>query len=858
MVKKVDRLFEQFHPDNYRLDMAVDPENMTFSGQVTIKGQKVSRPSQRFTFHQKELKVRAATIIKHNKKNTETIKVVRINNQNSLDEVRLHTNTMLYPGSYTISMKFEGKITKPMNGIYPCFFKHGGKSNKLIATQFESHHAREAFPCIDEPEAKAIFDLTLTSPAGDTVLSNTPVKTTSVKGEKQISSFETTPRMSVYLLAFVFGKLKNLETVTKNGIKVGIYATPDNAGLMQHGLDVAVRGLEFFVDYFAVDYPLPKLDVVALPDFSVGAMENWGLITFRETALLTDPKTSSLESRQMVALVVAHELSHQWFGNLVTMKWWDDLWLNESFANLMEYRAVEALYPEWHIWEQFVNLETGNAKRRDSLADVQPIHTEVNHPDEINTVFDHSIVYAKGGSVLYMLMHYVGEDKFRKGLTAYFEKNRYGNTVADDLWAALGKVAKEDIGKFMNNWVTRPGYPLVSVDWVPGSEKIILDQQRFYSDPMVKPTNENPWPVPLAATYQLSEPLFEKHIGNMQVKIGDGPLLLNHNGYSYFLPRYIQSAHLDLIVKSIKAGKVDNIDRLLLMDNYNLLQRGGMVATTEMLELLKGYSEESGENVWSVMAAAIGEVRRLVEDDEVAEAKLDNMIRNMAVKLSNDLGWDDKQDDSPQTLRLRSLTQSITAAAKDKLTIKEGLKRVNAFTIPADLPPSTRTVIYYIGARYGQSSEFNKLLKLHETVTNADEKEELAGALTATKDPKHYKILLEMLTTDSVRRQDLMHWFVWLLRNRYSRQSSWNWMTSHWDWIDKEMSSEKTYSYFPRYAGSIFSRTADLKKYQAFFDPLKRNVALGHDIKLGEQEIASRIAWRQRNEKTVIEWLRKS
>jgi aminopeptidase N len=857
MGKKVTRLYEQFQPEHYELRLVPDREAMAFSGTVTVRGRKVGRPSQRLTFHQKELKITGASIVKHDKKGDKPIEVARINNQDSFDEVRLHAAEMVYPGEYTVTMQFEGRITKPMNGIYPCYFKHDGQDKMLIATQFESHHAREAFPCIDEPEAKATFDLTLTTPAGETVISNTPVKKTTAKGKQQTTTFETTPRMSAYLLAFVFGELKHLEAKTKGGVTVRIYATPDNAGLMQHGLDVAVRGLEFFIDYFDIAYPLPKLDVVALPDFTVGAMENWGLITFRETTLLADPKTSSIESQQLVALVVCHELSHQWFGNLVTMKWWDDLWLNESFANLMEYRAVDALYPEWHIWEQFVSMETGSAKRRDSLADVQPIHTDVNHPDEINTLFDPSIVYAKGGSVLHMLMHYIGEPTFRKGLSVYFEKHRYGNTVADDLWNALGAAAGQDIKAFMHDWLTRPGYPVVSIDWQPGSNRVSLTQQRFLSNPAAKVTDNRPWPVPLVATYNLEQPLLQTAAADRTLKQGKGPLLFNHDGGSYFLPHYTQAAHLQQIIQGLEAGQVDNIDRLLLLDNYTMLQRGGLAATTDLLDLLKGYTGETSEGVWGTMAAAIGETRRLVEGDEASERKLDALVQHLAVALADDLGWDDKPGDDPQTLRLRGMTHSIAAGAKAQTIIDEGLRRFAAFQNPSELPPSTRTVIYYVGARFGSSADFNKLLKLHGSVTNADEREELAGTLTTTKEPKHYRELLTLLTSDAVRRQDLLHWFAWLIRNRYARAATWQWMTSHWDWIESEMSSEKTYAYFPRYAGSSFSRPTELKQFRAFFEPLKTVVALNREITLAEQEIVSRIAWRQRNEAAVKAWLAK-
>jgi aminopeptidase N len=303
--------------------------------------------------------------------------------------------------------------------------------------------------------------------------------------------------------------------------------------------------------------------------------------------MLADPESTSIESKQMVALVICHELSHQWFGNLVTMKWWDDLWLNESFANMMEYRAVDALYPEWDIWEQFVSHEGVSAKRRDSLADVQPIHTDVNHPDEISTLFDPSIVYAKGGTVLYMLLNYIGEEAFRQGLQEYFKLHAYGNTQADDLWSVLSKASGRNIGEFMHKWLSAPGYPLVRAGWKPGTKIMTLQQSRFLSDPESTTKDMTPWHIPLAATLTTEPTDFMTAQSSVEVTgQDDKPLLLNHDGTSYFLPFYTEAAHLQHIVNAIKRSDVSTIDRMLLLDNYNLLQRGGIADTTDLLDLL--------------------------------------------------------------------------------------------------------------------------------------------------------------------------------------------------------------------------------------------------------------------------------
>ena len=313
-----------------------------------------------------------------------------------------------------------------MHGLYPCYFTHDGVKKQLFATQFESHHAREVFPCVDEPAAKAEYDLTLVTQTGITVLGNMPVKSEEENGDSRTTTFEKTPRMSSYLLAFVIGELHKKTARTKSGVEVNVWATPaQNENTLDFALDIATRSIDFYDEYFGVKYPLPKSDHVALPDFSSGAMENWGLITYRESCLLADPELTPESSRRFIATVIAHELSHQWFGNLVTMNWWNDLWLNESFANMMEYVAIDALHPEWRMWEDFATNEVTAALRRDSLDGVQSVQADVNHPDEISTLFDPAIVYAKGGRLLVMVRKLIGEEAFRAGLKSYFEKFAY-------------------------------------------------------------------------------------------------------------------------------------------------------------------------------------------------------------------------------------------------------------------------------------------------------------------------------------------------------------------------------------------------------------------------------------------------
>lgn len=849
MTRTAARLYQYFRPEKYRLYLSIDSGAMTFKGSVVIDGLKTGAPSKRLTFHQKDLKITSAKITKLSKNGEQEISLARINLHKSFDEVRLHTKELLHGGVYRVEMHFEGKITDAMHGIYPCYFDKRRK--KLIATQFESHHAREALPCIDEPEAKAVFELTLETPAGQTVIGNTPVKKQRTNNKKQITEFEPSPKMSAYLLAFAFGELAYQEAKTKSGIQVRCYTTPANRQLLDFALKAAVKSTEFFEDYFDTPYPLPKLDLIGLPDFSSGAMENWGLITFRESIFLCDPKSTSIDTKQWIALVIAHEIAHQWFGNLVTMRWWDDLWLNESFANLMEYIAVNDIFPKWRIFEQFINGEMAAAFRRDSLPNVQSVRTKVRHPDELGTLFDPAIVYAKGGALLHMLRQWIGDEAFRKGLKNYFAKHRYGNTEASDLWSALGAAAKQDLNSFMDNWLNWPGFPLVEIDYQPGSKNFRTSQQRLVSgNTNVK--NDTVWQVPLAANDGFSR-LLKTKAADFDVKPTDESLIFNDEGRSYYIPKYQDAKHLQTVIQAIP--KLSPINRLRLVADYSLMEKALVAKNAENLELVLAYKTEAEESVWSAIASVIGNARSLVIGQQPHEANLNSYITDLVEGLIKKLGWTAKPSDDAQTLKLRNLALSLGAGAEMPTVLLEAKKRFTKFNQPADLAPDIRDVVYYVSARFGSQADFDKLLKLYKELENADERNEIAGALTATKEPPQIKTLLKVMKSDAVRKQDVLGWFAMLLRNHYGRTLSWQWMVDNWVWIEENFGSDKSYDDFPKYAANIFSRPAELKQYQKFFLPKTKELALERAIKLGIEEIEGRVAWRDHNEAETKKWL---
>jgi puromycin-sensitive aminopeptidase len=844
MAKKVTRLYEQFQPEHYDLRLEIDPESMTFGGTVTVQGKKAGRPSQRITLHQKDLKITSATIVKHDKKGDRELPVTRINLQKSFDEVRLHCGEMVYPGDYTVVIEFGGSITRPMNGIYPSFFKQGSKDKKLIATQFESHHAREAFPCIDEPEAKTTFDLEIITPNEGVTIANTPVKHQRItKRGARSTQFDTTPKMSTYLLAFVYGEMKYLEATTKDGVLVRTYATPNNVKYTKFALDCAVKTLEFYNSYFDIPYPLAKCDFVALPDFASGAMENWGCITFREQALLVDPKNTSLHLKQYVANVVAHELTHQWFGNLVTMRWWTDLWLNESFASWMSYLAVDHLFPEWKVWTQFIVDEQGLALKQDALENTHPIEVEVRHPDEIRTIFD-AISYEKGASVLLMLHDYLGADGFRDGLRLYLKRHAYGNTDTVDLWAALEEVTNQPVKDFMGTWTSQAGYPFVKAE--VERDRVVLEQERFYINPNAK-KEEAVWPVPLLPSEPLSSQMFDKLKQTVEParpqNLSDG-LVLNHNRTAFFRTIYNYD-HIVRLSAAIKAGKLNELDRLGLLSDAFEAAKAGYSSIVDALKLLEAYSNEDSAVVWDVIAAGIGSIRVVMDDDDV-RAGLKPYLRKLTAKQLNRLGWEEQPVDSHFDKLLRPTVLGLASYGEEKTVVNEAKRRFKDMKKSEDIYPDLRGVVYGTVSRLGDEPEFDKMLKLHNSSDNSEERVTLAGALTNFEQPELIQRALGLITSDDVRLQDAGYWIAYSFANRHAKQATWLWLKDNWQWLVDNMGTDLSFFRMPIYAGRAFSDKNFLPEFREFFES-RMSPAFERPVKQAIETIEWQAAWKNRD-----------
>lgn len=828
---KVPRLLDTFTPNHYNLTLDLThAEEKEFSGTVIISGDSIS---ESISLHSKGLTIQSATI----------------DNQpadvsfGEFDELRL-SQPNLKSGNHTIHINFSGTITDAMHGLYPCYFTHNGVKKQLFATQFESHHAREVFPCVDEPAAKAEYDLTLITRPGITVLGNMPVKSEEENGDSRTTTFEKTPRMSSYLLAFVIGELHKKSAHTKSGIEVNVWTTPaQNENTLDFALDIATRSIDFYDEYFGVKYPLPKSDHVALPDFSSGAMENWGLITYRESCLLADPELTPESSRRFIATVIAHELSHQWFGNLVTMQWWNDLWLNESFANMMEYVAIDALHPEWHMWEDFATNEVTAALRRDSLDGVQSVQADVNHPDEISTLFDPAIVYAKGGRLLVMVRKLIGEETFRAGLKSYFEKFAYKNTVGNDLWQELESASSQPIVNLMNAWISQPGLPVVSVS--NSHDAAILSQERFFIGE--HQPSDSLWPIPLFA----NQPLDVKILNQKETTVSiEKPLQLNCGLSAHFITKYDESTR-EYLLKNIT--ELPTLDKICILQDATILARAGFENSASLLPLALSLKTKTNEKVFGMAAGALTELRKFVDDNDAARDSLKKISGEFARATFEELGWDEKAGESDDDRERRTTALSLMIYSEDEEVLNEAKTRFDNNKLE-DLPTEIRALIISTNVRHFETPEMiENLFATYKNTPSNDLQNDIAIGLTSTKNPETAeKILANIKDSNIIRPQDASRWFVYLIRTRESRQIAWNWLKENWAWVEDTFGDDKSYDDFIRYAATALLTPNELDDFRQFFEPMENIPALARTIKLGITEISARVELIKRDKEAVI------
>ena len=828
-MQAVAHFIETFVPEHYDIFLDLNREQKTFTGKVSISGE---AKGEKISLHQKDLTIQSVEIAGE-------ARPFSVDNENEAVYVELGQ-----AGVVEVTLTYTGKITDNMTGIYPSYYTVDGVKKEVLSTQFESHFAREAFPSVDEPEAKATFDLSLKfdQEAGEIALSNMPEVDVENRKATGIWKFATTPRMSSYLLAFAAGDLQGVTAKTKNGTLVGVYSTKAHpASNLEFALDIAVRSIDFYEEYYGVKYPIPQSLHVALPDFSAGAMENWGLVTYREVYLLVD-ENSTITSRQQVALVIAHELAHQWFGNLVTMKWWDDLWLNESFANMMEYVCVNAIEPTWNIFEDFQTSGVPLALKRDATDGVQSVHVEVKHPDEINTLFDPAIVYAKGSRLMHMLRRWLGDEAFAKGLKAYFEKHQYNNTIGRDLWNALSDASGKDVSSFMDTWLEQPGYPVVTAEVV--DDTLILSQKQFFIGE--HEDKGRLWEIPLNTNWKglpdiLSEERIEIPNYSQLAAENNGALRLNTANTAHYITDY-QGQLLDQLLEEF--ANLDTVSKLQILQERRLLAESGRISYASLVSLLDLVEKEESFLIAQAKSQILAGLKRFIDEDTEAEVHYKALVRRQFQNDFERLGLDAKngESDEDEMVRQTALSYLIQADYQPAVLAAASVFQAHKENIES-IPASVRGLVLI-----NQMKQENSLTLVEDyvnayvTTNDSNFRRQLTQAVSYLKNQEGLDYVLGQLKDKHVvKPQDLYLWYMNFLSKSFAQETVWNWAKDNWDWIKAALGGDMSFDSFVNIPAGIFKTQERLDQYIAFFEPQTSDKALERNILMGIKTIAARV-----------------
>lgn len=804
-------------PLKYSVHLQPSLKTFVFDGRQTVSVN-VKSSVDTVIFHAKDLLVDPSVTFTGDDGKEITSTEVTLNNVET-------TVTMKFPsqlpvGAGSLKMSFKGTLNDQMAGFYRSgYLDLHGKKHYMGTTQMEAIDARRMFPCVDEPAAKAEFELSVTAAADLTILSNMPEarRTLRLSGEDtgnellQDVLFMTSPKMSTYLVALCIGHFEFVQATTKRGTLVRVLATPGKASQCEFALDVGVRCLEWYEEFFDLNYPLPKMDMIGVPDFAMGAMENWGLVTYREIDLLCDLKTVSAVRMQRLASVVTHELAHQWFGNLVTMEWWDDLWLNEGFATFMQTLSADALFPEWKLWDQYITDDLDRARSLDGLRSSHPVQVPIPKAEDVEQVFD-AISYCKGACVVRVIYHVLGAEKFRQGVRAYMKKHAYGNTVTDDLWDAFQATltGKEGwtVSELMGSWTQQLGYPVLKVKLASDNKHLEIRQEWFVADGSVKSEDEKlTWMVPVfvGTSIDPSKPVMhviKDKVSSIPLPVGfdvDAPgswLKVNYGETAPIRIQYESKQLLDALLKNgVVTKKLAVTERVGLLSDARALARSGRQGLGDVLSILKAYAVAGEDNadVWTGIESTVTNIEKIVgglgKSNELS-ALVMTLVRPQLARI----GWDPKPTDGDGEKRLRACLFRLMSGfgqtgAEDAELRKEAIRRFNEYkndqttTLIVD---DTRTAIFRIvlaapeSADEGKSAwEFLKNLAEQPTCSQTN-KLNVYSALGYVRNAAYKKATLDWTLTDKLKTQDFFY-PIGAVRssNHEGQEIAWNWINSN-------------------------------------------------------------------------------
>jgi puromycin-sensitive aminopeptidase len=782
------RLPRTVAPVRYDIRLEPDLTTLTFRGEETIAVE-VAEPVREIVLNAVELAVDEAVAV--DAAGGEHRATVTLDE--AAERCRLAFAEPLATGSGRLRIAFRGTLNDKLRGFYRSVYKDpGGVTRTMAATQFEATDARRAFPCWDEPAFKAVFAVTLAIDPALTAVSNTRIVAERREGDRKVVRFADTITMSTYLVAFVVGELEHTEPTPVGATPVSVWCVPGKRRLAAFGHEIAVASLRYFEEYYGLPYPGDKLDLLAIPDFAAGAMENLGAITFRETALLVDERAASHAELQRVADVVAHENAHMWFGDLVTMSWWNGIWLNEAFATFMEMLAVDAWKPEWQRWAAF-GVSRAAALSVDGLHSTRSIEFPVRAPREADAMFD-VLTYEKGASVLRMLEQYLGPEIFREGVRDYLRAHQFANADTGDLWAALGRASRQPIPAVMDGWIFAPGYPLVSVGVDNG--QLVLRQQRFtyLPEPLrwwgaAPPAAGGParWQVPVQLRITAGGRQTEDRVllaegeTRRPLPANFESVVVNEGGHGFYRVRYDDD---------LRARLLERLPRLAAIERFNLVNDAwavtgaGLMPVTDYLELTARFREERDRNVWSALLGSFGTLSRLVRPAD--RPGLEALVRDRARPALTALGWTPRAGEDELTGQLRAdLIRALGTLGNDPDVQGRAAELYGAYERGTAVDPNLLPALIAVLAHAGDEARYDDFLKKFRSASTPQEEQRYLYALTAFRQPALVEQTLGRTVNGEIRTQDAPFVARSMLMLVHAREQAWEFVKKQWDTMDR-------------------------------------------------------------------------
>ncbi|XP_067470179.1 glutamyl aminopeptidase isoform X1 [Thunnus thynnus] len=868
------RLPRYVNPIHYDLHLEPDLVDDTYTGTVEIHVE-VSKPTRHLWLHIRETFVSAMPRLRMldsqgGQKEVSVKSCFEYNPQQYVVVEATEELPITGPGEvYVLSLDFQGWLNGSVVGFYRVIYTEQGVTKKIAATDHEPTDARKSFPCFDEPNKKATYKISITHDANYNALSNMPPEGNpqQLLGNKVRTSFQKSIPMSTYLVCFAVHQFSHVERTSARGIPLRIYAQPTQLDTAIYAANVTKVIFDYFEEYFNMSYSISKLDKIAIPDFGTGAMENWGLITYRETNLLYDEKQSSSYNKQRVASVIAHELVHQWFGNIVTMDWWDDLWLNEGFASFFEYIGVEKAEPNWGMRDIMIISDVLPVMVDDALLSSHPIIVNVSTPAEITSVFD-AISYNKGASILRMLEDWMGKDVFRDGCRKYLKDYHFKNAKTDNFWASLASVSGLPVAEVMDTWTKQMGYPLLNLFVSEGTAK--LSQKRFLLDPKADASQPPSalgysWTIPVRWHSVKSNKnilnMFDKSnkeliINNYSPSV-DGLLKINHDHIGFY--RVNHDGHQwDAISQQFQNNhsEFDAADRTSYIDDVFALARADIIDYGNAFNLTKYLTNETEYIVWDRVASSIAYVRDMLSNNAELYPKFQTLFRYHVKAISTQLGW---KDEGEQTQRLlRETVLSIACQMGDKEALNEASRIFDQWINGRDVEVNLRLLVYRYGMKNsGTKAKWDVMFQRYKDTSLAQEKDKLLYGLASVENVELLHRLLEATKDENVvRSQDLFTVVRYVSLNPLGQSMAWDWTTLNWDYLVNR------YTINDRNLGRLLSRITTTYNTELQLWKMENFFRLTPDAGAGEmprqqalETVRNNIEWIKRNEDEIKGWL---